>query len=559
MTTEQYIIKAKKIHNDRYNYDKTVYVNAKTKLIVTCPIHGDFLILPNNHTSHKQGCKKCGISQMKQKLFMSEEEFIRRAHEIHNHQYIYDDKLNYTGTRNTILYKCPVHGYIEQNALSHLQGNGCQKCLNRILYFEDFEAKAREIHGDKFTYHKDTYKGYHALTTITCPIHGDFEQLVSVHIRTTNPGGCQLCANENRSNDMRLTTKEFITKAKEVHKKSLNQYGRLKYHYHKVDYVDNKIPVWIHCDYEDENGFVHGDFLQTPQAHLRGKGCPICAKKFSKPELEICEFLDFYDIKYIQHDKKILPNNAEIDIYIPDKKLAIEFNGTYWHSEAEKYDKYHYHKSLECEKLGIHLIHVWEHLWSEDTKKQVYKNIIKSYLGLNKTIFARKCTKELVDLSNCDKELKKNIIDFFDKNNINGYRYRAKYCTLLRYNNEIVHAFTWGKPFTNKNIEWELIRGASKQGYNVIGGSSKLWKFFISELNPNSIVYYIDYNFFDGNSIQKLNPTPIYKSHSLSFWNYNTKTGEVTNRNPMNNSEIKDNPNIIKIVNAGTKTFIWEK
>ena len=124
---------------------------------------------------------------------------------------------------------------------------------------EEFIAKAREVHGDKYDYSKVDYVNNSTKVIIICPEHGEFEQTPANHLYGC---GCSKCAYEFNGNTRRLTKDEFITKAREIHGD--------KYDYSKVNYVNNRTKVLIICP-------KHGEFEQTPSNHLYGYGCPICA------------------------------------------------------------------------------------------------------------------------------------------------------------------------------------------------------------------------------------------------------------------------------------------
>ena len=122
-------------------------------------------------------------------------------------------------------------------------------------------------------------------------------------------------------------------------------------------------------------------------------------------------------------------------------------------------------------------------------------------------------------------------------------------------------AYMMGYPFFGKGkYEWEVIRGATKLGYTVVGGASKIFKYFIENYNPKNCVYYIDYNYFNGNSLKNL-PNMKFIKTQISFKNYWINEGRVKNREPKRNSEIKElyrNGDVLQIYNAGTKVYIWE-
>ena len=281
--------------------------------------------------------------------------------------------------------------------------------------------------------------------------------------------------------------------------------------------------------------------------------CPKCMRLISNKENDLYNFiLSIYNGKIIRRDRKIL-YPLELDIYIPDKNLAIEFNGTYWHSSKYKDKNYHLNKSKECEDKGIRLIHIWEYEWDNDRQRPILENIIKNALGINENkIYARKC--------NIIIKQSKEMRDFFNKNNIQGFR-PGKFAVCLEYKNEIVMAYMFGHCYFGKGkYECEVIRGATKLGYTVVGGASKIWNYFINNYNYNNCVYYVDYNYFNGNSLPYLNLK--YIDTKPSFKNYFISTKEIKNRNPKHHKEIKELEKqglVFPIYNAGSKVYYWER
>lgn len=178
----------------------------------------------------------------------------------------------------------------------------------------------------------------------------------------------------------------------------------------------------------------------------------------------------------------------ELDIYIPSKKVAIEYNGIYRHSLNDK--DYYLYKTQECAKLGIRLIHIWEDLWF--SKKDIYKSIIASSLGCYQTrIYARKCTVEKMDST--------TYKEFLNKNHIQGSVNTSSIRLGLFYNGEIVQVIGRGKSRFKKD-EFELPRMCTKLNTQVIGGFSKL----ISSSNIPSFISYVSRDIFSGDGYFKL-------------------------------------------------------
>jgi hypothetical protein len=120
-TTQEFITKAENIHGDRYDYDKVDYKTARLPVIITCPIHGDFIQRPNDHLSGK-GCPKCGRTQKS-----TTQEFIDKSKKVHGDKYDYD-KVDYKNSQSPIVITCPIHGDFSQRPNDHLNGKGCPKC-----------------------------------------------------------------------------------------------------------------------------------------------------------------------------------------------------------------------------------------------------------------------------------------------------------------------------------------------------------------------------------------------------------------------------------------------
>ena len=162
----------------------------------------------------------------------------------------------------------------------------------------------------------------------------------------------------------RKTTEKFIEDVICKHEQ--------KYNYKLVNYINAHTKIKIICK-------KHGIFEQTPNKHINIKqGCPKCSRNVSKPELEICYFLDSLNIDYKQSDRSII-KPYELDIVIPSKKLAIEFNGRYWHSDEmikkhrgyKTADEYHQMKIDMCKDKGYKLLHINEQDWIDNKQKEL--------------------------------------------------------------------------------------------------------------------------------------------------------------------------------------------
>ena len=217
---------------------------------------------------------------------------------------------------------------------------------------------------------------------------------------------------------------------------------------------------------------------------------------FGRMENEVSDFVESLGVKVDRHRKDLL-NGLEIDIYIPDKKIGIEFNGTYWHSEEIKGKTYHLNKTLRAYKKGIHLIHIFEYEWEDEQKRRKILDMLRRMINpsSNTIVYARKTELREVGSSESTEFLEENHLQGSINSSINYGLY---------YNNKLVALMTFGKPRFNKEYQWELHRLAYKNGVIVVGGADKLFKHFIKENNPSSIISYCDISKFDGHVYPRL-------------------------------------------------------
>jgi len=305
--TKQFIKESIGKYGNRYGYEKVVYANNYTKVTITCHIHDDFDQTPNNHLSG-QGCPKCaGVAKK------YTEQFSKEAIEQHGNIYGYE-KAFYVNNHTKVTITCHIHGYFEQTPSAHLSGHGCQKCGgSEKKDIEQFICKGNIIHKSFYNYSKINYIGAGKKVIIICPDHGDFNQRPGHHL---SGQGCPKCAGVAKKD-----TGQFIKEAIEKHEN--------KWSYEKVNYINALTKVIITCP-------DHGDFEQTPNKHLRGRGCPKCAHIISKPETIWLDSLNI-DPKYRQAKIKIGKKYIKADAYIPETNTVYEFHGNYWHGNPRIY------------------------------------------------------------------------------------------------------------------------------------------------------------------------------------------------------------------------------
>jgi len=188
LTTEDFVVKAKKVHGDKYVYLKSVYTTAKDPIVITCPIHGDFKQTPNNHTNGG-GCMSCGGRKRSTTC-----EFVQKAVELHGDTYDYSMSI-YESAKKPITIGCRIHGDIKITPDSHLRGGTCLQCANEArkvpkITQKEFLDRSRILHANYYDYSKVVYTGIFNKVTIVCPYHGEFEQMAHSHLRGHGCVGC---------------------------------------------------------------------------------------------------------------------------------------------------------------------------------------------------------------------------------------------------------------------------------------------------------------------------------------------------------------------------------
>ena len=439
-TQESFIKKAIAKHGDTYTYENTKYIKSSIKISVGCKIHGDFEIRPADFIKGS-GCQKCSG-----KFRYDTQTFIEEAKRVHNDKYTYAE-VEYVNSKTKVIITCKEHGNFTQSPAQHLFGQGCVKCAGLSKSdTKTFIEKAIKIHGDKYDYTNVEYVNNHTKVKIVCKQHGEFLQTPNNHL---SGYGCAECSGRTVSNKI-----EYISKFVDIHGD--------KYNYDDVNYKNNKEKIIISCP-------THGKFEQIPKDHARGIGCPSCGVTLSKAEVEISEFIKSLGIKVLSNNRDMIGRH-ELDIVIPEHKIAIEFNGIRWHSEEfGKGKDYHKNKTDKCTEIGYRLIHIWEDEYKENKEKIL--SYLKHILGKseNKKVYGRKCL--VVDID------RKEANIFLEKYHIQGAIVSATFKGLT-YNGELVAVtgFAKGKSNTKNKGMYELVRHATSK--NVIGSLGKTVKAF---------------------------------------------------------------------------------
>ena len=294
------------------------------------------------------------------------------------------------------------------------------------------------------------------------------------------------------------------------------------------------------------------------QALLNGIKCPKCSPRgISSYELTISNFLDELKIEHLNNDRKVI-SPYEIDIFIPKKNLGIEINGLYWHSDIYKKNDYHLNKFNRCAENDIKLLQFFEDEIIE--KKEIVLSKLKIELGIfTEKIFARKCIIKKIssEISN----------SFLDENHLIG-KDKSSVKIALYYNDEVVSLMTFKKVKTGYNLN----RFCNKKEVVVVGGFSKLLKYFQRNYKYDFIESFSDNRYSNGNVYNKNNFT-LDSSVKPSYWyvfgvkryhkfNFRKKeilkkfSGKYNLNESMTEDEMMKIVNAKKIFDAGLKKWI---
>ena len=298
--TPKIITKFRKVHGDRYDYSRVEFLNTTTKVKIICKEHGEFKQSPGSHLSG-HGCPDCSG-----RFRYNTSKIISKFIEVHGDKYEYS-KVEFTNTSTKVKIICKEHGEFLQTPSDHRQGYGCPDCAGNFRYNTAKIVSAfKKIHGDGYDYSKVNYEGSHIKVKITCKIHGIFEQTPTSHL---SGRGCPDCGGRFRYDSDRI-----ILKFREVHGS--------KYDYSLVEYTRSSNKVKIVCK-------DHGLFEQSPSNHLKGKGCPICNKGWSKEK--IIQFINSIDNHDLLHMDAI-----ELQMIINQGKLPDALNALVFSDDSNR-------------------------------------------------------------------------------------------------------------------------------------------------------------------------------------------------------------------------------
>ena len=272
-----------------------------------------------------------------------------------------------------------------------------------------------------------------------------------------------------------------------------------------IKYLGDKTSLFK-CDLGENHEFEILSYNYIGRKRLNLPLCTVCnpiGDSQSIKEKELFNFINsIYDGEIIQSHR----DGLEIDIYLPEFNIGFEFNGLYYHSDKFRENNYHLNKTKYFKERGIRIIHIWEDDW--DLRRGIIESQIKNWLGLtNNKIFARKCyVKEIKD--------SKVVTKFLEENHIQG-GVGSSLKLVLYYEGKLVSLMTFdhyeGRNKMN-NDEWNINRFCNKRDYNIVGGASKLFKYFIKNYDVSRVISYSDSDWSLGSLYETLGFEKVNKS-----------------------------------------------
>lgn len=417
------------------------------------------------------------------------------------------DKFKYSGQLVESIVICPEHGEVQRSYKDMIRTeSACPICRSNNPYTTtSFIEKLKTVFPEtwnRYDYSKLEYRGAFNKIIITCPEHGDYLVKPSSLIVNPSRAPCAKCNIKNKHLDQINTLNSFLVKLPNTTKDKLS--------FSNSTYLSSKSKMEVECK-------IHGKYLTKPNYIMEGKGCPSCSRtRKSRLEQEVFDFIKNLDGSTLSRVRLKELEGKELDIYVPSKNLAVEFNGLFFHRKRDVLDTYAnlaassfsiLEKTNLCEKNGIRLIHIFEDEWLE--KQDIVKNRLRAILGVSEKVGARKCHIKEISLL----ELKA----FEQTFHIQGHAL-AKYRYGLYYQDDLVATMSFTSLRFNNEEEgaFELLRFCSSE--SIQGGFSKLLSRFIKDKNPKKIVSYSDRRWSLGEVYSKQGFIKVSTSKPGYFW-----------------------------------------
>lgn len=332
-------------------------------------------------------------------------------------------------------------------------------------------------------------------------------------------------------------------------KERANQKYNNNFDYSQIEYEHSKEKIKIHCN--KHNIW----FYQRPNDHLSGyNGCPRCSNNgVSKAEKELADWIKTTYSGEVIENTRVVISPKELDIYIPEKNFAIEYNGLYWHSADKVGKKAHAEKTKACAEKGIKLFHIFSDEWQN--KRDIVKSMIQHRLNRTTwTVFARKCEVKQID--------KKVGAQFLQRCHISGDNRASAYFGLF-YGETLKACLSLKKPIQKKySNSIEIARFATELYTTVPGGFSKLLKnakAYAKENGFSSILTYADTRFGTGEVYEKNNFSYIGQT-PIDYWYTNGEIREFRFKyrasKPLAEAQVAQQAGVWPVYGCGSRIYL---
>lgn len=262
LTSEEYIEECHIVHNNFYDYSKTVFTGSFQDVTVTCPVHGDFLIQANRHKNNACGCQKCGLLKTTNANRQSIAVFLEQISKKKNFdRYDFSNLKQFKTKHDLVTVKCTLHGeyttkisYIEKR-----KNFGCRGCVNESATYttEEFIQRSNKAHDEKYLYNNSVYVHAHHPIAVTCPVHGDYITKPLIHV--LGGGFCPVCTPTVSSYERQV--RDLLDKKNITYESAFREFKDVK----EVDIINHEIKTGI-----EFNGlYWHSDSYKEKDYHLK--------------------------------------------------------------------------------------------------------------------------------------------------------------------------------------------------------------------------------------------------------------------------------------------------
>lgn len=401
---------------------------------------------------------------------LTTQEFIERSQARWGDRWNYS-KVVYRGQRKKVTLICPEHGEFETEPKKHLRGvNSCGWCTGQKVDSDFVRRKSEEIYGKgRWLYDRLHYRGASTEIEIGCPIHQQyFFQTPNNHY---NSIGCRECSQRFSRGKLNLDI---------IRNRSEESFGVGALDFSEATYINNKTPIKVRCVMHDEW------FHQQPEYIYYGqRRCPKCQQaRVSKGEDSLGQYITSLGISWERRRRDLLGDtHLEVDIYIPELRIAIEFNGLYYHSEEFLDKNYHKIKRELALQSGITLYQIWENDWRE--RRSVVEKHLQNILNVSTQPKVAARNTQVTEISS------EQAKSFLNEHHIQGFVGSTVYVGLIHQGDLVAVG-----AFKKRAEEFELTRYATS--CLVRGGHSKIVAYFEKCYTYSKLVTFADLTFGDG-------------------------------------------------------------